>query len=167
MSTTTRRKHSVALALLLASLGLLATGCALEDGKTARAPKLFEPKPSRVEHGIASYYYGRWIGRKTANGEIYRRDDITAAHKHLPFDTVVRVTNKNNGKSVVVRINNRGPYIRGRIIDLSLAAATKLDMKKRGIVPVKVEVLKPVAETELVRDFIDHGQFAPGRETPM
>jgi len=64
-----------------------------------------------VLQGKASYYYGRWIGRKTANGEIYRAKDVTAADKTLPFNTMARVTNLKNGKSVMVRINNRGPYI--------------------------------------------------------
>lgn len=100
-----------------------------------------EIKPTKVLHGKASYYYGRWIGRKTANGEIYRAHDVTAAHKTLPFNTKVRVTNLRNNKSVVVRINNRGPYIKGRIIDLSLAAARQIEMTKAGVVPVKVEVL--------------------------
>lgn len=100
-----------------------------------------EPKPTKVLHGKASYYYGKWIGRKTANGEIYRAKDVTAAHKTLPFNTRVRVTNLRNNKSVVVRINNRGPYVKGRIIDLSLAAAREVDMTKAGVVPVKVEVL--------------------------
>lgn len=95
----------------------------------------------KVLEGKASYYYGKWIGRKTANGEIYRRGDMTAAHKSLPFGTTVRVLNLRNGKAVVVRINNRGPYVRGRIIDLSLAAAEKLGMTKAGVVRVKVEVL--------------------------
>ncbi len=100
-----------------------------------------EAKPTKVLHGKASYYYGRWIGRKTANGEIYRAHDVTAAHKTLPFNTRVRVTNLRNNKSVVVRINNRGPYIKGRIIDLSIAAAQQIEMTKAGVVPVKVEVL--------------------------
>jgi len=64
-----------------------------------------------VLQGKASYYYGRWIGRKTANGEIYRAKDVTAAHKTLPFNTMARVTNLKNGKSVMVRVNNRGPDI--------------------------------------------------------
>jgi rare lipoprotein A len=100
-----------------------------------------EYKVEKVLEGKASYYYGKWIGRKTANGEIYRRGDMTAAHKSLPFGTNVRVLNLQNGREVVVRINNRGPYIKGRIIDLSLAAAEKLGMTKAGVVPVKVEVL--------------------------
>lgn len=99
--------------------------------------------PVKVERGIASYYYGRWIGRKTASGEIYRASDLTAAHRTLPFNTMVRVTNLRNNLSVVVRINNRGPYVRGRIIDLSIAAAQAIRMTDAGIVPVTVEVLKP------------------------
>ena len=101
-----------------------------------------------TQKGIASYYYGRWIGRKTANGEIYRASDITAAHKTLPFHTMVRVTNLRNGKSVIVRINNRGPYVKGRIIDLSLEAARRIQMTQAGIVPVKVEVLRKVPIVE-------------------
>jgi rare lipoprotein A len=98
-------------------------------------------KAVQVFQGKASYYSGKWIGRKTANGEIYRRGDITAAHRSLPFGTKVRVANLKNGREVVVRINNRGPYIRGRIIDLSLEAAKRLDMIRAGVIPVKVEVL--------------------------
>jgi rare lipoprotein A len=97
-----------------------------------------------TQHGKASYYAGRWIGRKTANGEIYRAGDMTAAHKTLPFNTMVRVTNLRNGKSVIVRINNRGPYIRGRIIDMSWEGAKAIDMVKAGVVPVKVEVLREI-----------------------
>lgn len=106
-----------------------------------------------VERGIASYYYGRWIGRKTANGEIYRASDVTAAHKTLPFNTMVRVTNLRNNKSVILRINNRGPFIKGRIIDLSLEAARRIQMTEAGIVPVTVEVLRkvPIVEQPTLR----------------
>jgi rare lipoprotein A len=93
---------------------------------------------------FSAYYFGRWIGRKTANGEIYRAADVTAAHKTLPFHTMVRVTNLKNGKSVIVRINNRGPYVKGRIIDLSLVAAQRIEMTKAGVVPVLVEVLRKI-----------------------
>ena len=113
----------------------------LPETKEPKPEILPAEKPTKVLHGKASYYYGKWIGRKTANGEIYRAHDITAAHKTLPFNTRVRVTNLRNNKSVVVRINNRGPYIKGRIIDLSLAAARQIQMTKAGVVPVKVEVL--------------------------
>jgi rare lipoprotein A len=97
-----------------------------------------------TQTGKASYYFGRWIGRKTASGEIYRASDVTAAHRTLPFNTMVRVTNLRNDLSVIVRINNRGPFVRGRIIDLSLEAARAIDMTRAGVVPVKVEVLRKV-----------------------
>lgn len=92
--------------------------------------------------GVASWYGGRWIGRKTANGEIYGAGDRTAAHKTLPFGTMVRVTSETSGKSTVVRINNRGPYAKGRAIDLSEVAADELGMRSGGIARVKLEVLK-------------------------
>jgi rare lipoprotein A len=88
-----------------------------------------------AESGIASIY--GYAGEKTANGEIAKPSGLTAAHKTLPFGTRVRVTNKRNGKSVVVRINDRGPFIRGRIIDLTPAGARVLGFS--GITPVTVE----------------------------
>jgi rare lipoprotein A len=94
-----------------------------------------------TSRGMASWYGGRWIGRKTANGEIYRAGDMTAAHKTLPFGTRVRVTDVRTGESTVVRINNRGPFVKGRVIDLSEAAASDLGMKRRGVARVKLEVL--------------------------
>ncbi len=105
---------------------------------------LYESKPLSVEHGKASFYGGRWIGRLTANGEHYHPDDCTAAHKKLPFNTMVKVTNLKNGKSVIVRINNRGPYAKGRILDLSMVAARKIEMIEDGIIPVCAEVLRPI-----------------------
>jgi rare lipoprotein A len=92
------------------------------------------------ETGIASWYGGRWHGRKTANGERYNQNSMTAAHKKLPFGTKVRVTNLKTGKSCVVRINNRGPYVRGRVIDLSAAAAKKIGSQAGGLSKVKLEV---------------------------
>ncbi len=91
--------------------------------------------------GTASWYGGKFHGRKTANGETYNMHALTAAHKYLPFGTEVVVTNQNNGKSVVVRINDRGPFVGSRIIDLSQAAATQLGMINSGTAKVKVEVL--------------------------
>lgn len=90
--------------------------------------------------GIASFY-GKgdgFHGRKTANGERYDRYSMTAAHRTLPFGTKVRVTNLRNGKSVIVRINNRGPFVRGRIIDVSYAAAQQLGFAGQGITRVSV-----------------------------
>ncbi|HAA30195.1 MAG TPA: septal ring lytic transglycosylase RlpA family protein [Cyanobacteria bacterium UBA8553] len=91
--------------------------------------------------GIASWYGPGFHGNRTAAGERYNQNAMTAAHKTLPFGTRVVVTNLNNGRSVVVRINDRGPFIRGRVIDLSAAAARMLGMMQSGIAPVKVDVL--------------------------
>lgn len=89
-------------------------------------------------YGGASYYGHSWNGRKTACGEIFNTDSFTCAHRTLPFGTMLKVTNKQNGKSVVVRVTDRGPYIKGRIIDLTLAAAKKIDMVHAGVVPVEI-----------------------------
>ena len=94
-----------------------------------------------VQYGDASWYGPGFYGNSTANGEVYRPGTMTAAHKHLPFGTRVRVTNLNNGRSAVLRINDRGPYSGGRIIDLSETAAGILGVKHSGVAPVKVQVL--------------------------
>ena len=96
---------------------------------------------STPQTGIASWYGSGFIGGKTANGEYYRSTDRTAAHKTLPFGTWVRVTERAGGRSTVVRINNRGPYTKGRVIDLSVAAAAEIGLTKRGLAPVSIEVL--------------------------
>ena len=94
-----------------------------------------------MQHGLASWY-GSENGRATASGERFNPHLLTAAHRHLPFGTIVRVTNRNNGCSVNVRINDRGPYADDdRIIDVSSAAADILQMKKAGIVPVELEIV--------------------------
>jgi rare lipoprotein A len=92
--------------------------------------------------GIASYYADDFNGKKTANGEIYDMYKMTAAHRSLPFNTKVRVTNLDNKRSIVVRINDRGPFKLERLIDLSLAAATQLGMKGTGTARVRLEVLE-------------------------
>ena len=94
-----------------------------------------------VKKGKASFYADRFEGRTTANGEIFTQSKPTAAHKTLPFGTMLRVTNLANGKSVIVTVNDRGPFVPGRIIDLSKSAAKKLDFIKLGVVDVLVEVL--------------------------
>lgn len=91
--------------------------------------------------GTASWYGGKFHGRKTANGERYNQNGLTAAHKTLPFGTKVRVTNRNNGKSVVVRINDRGPYVGKRVIDLSRGAAQAVGLTASGVAPVKLDIL--------------------------
>ena len=94
-----------------------------------------------TETGIASYYHNRFHGRRTASGEIYRSNKYTAAHRRLPLGTRVRVTNLDNKRSVEVRINDRGPYARKRIIDLSRKAAKDLGFLEKGLAKVKIEVL--------------------------
>lgn len=100
-------------------------------------------KPSQgIETGRASYYALELKGNRTASGEIYDPTKLTAAHPTLPFGTMVRVTNLYNQQSVIVRINDRGPRVKSRIIDLSYAAAEKLDFIKQGIAQVSIEVVK-------------------------
>jgi len=94
-----------------------------------------------TQQGIASWYGPGFQGRKTANGERFNTHDLTAAHKTLPFNSMVKVTNLETGKSVIVKINDRGPYIKGRIIDLSHAAKTEIGMG--GLADVMIEVLDP------------------------
>ena len=94
-----------------------------------------------VGEGKASYYSDQFHGRKTANGETFNMNKLTAAHPSLPFGTWVRVTNLSNGKDIVVRINDRGPFVKGRIIDLSIHAATELGIVESGTAKVKLEAL--------------------------
>ena len=94
-----------------------------------------------LERGLASYYAGKFQGRLTANGEIFDTNFFTAAHKTLPFNTIVQVTSERSGKAVLVRINDRGPFVAGRIIDLSRAAADAIEMVGSGIVPVTVRIV--------------------------
>ena len=93
--------------------------------------------------GVASYYGRRFHGRLTANGERFDMNALTAAHKTLPFGTHVRVTHRATGRSVTVRINDRGPFIRGRSIDLSRAAAKRIGLIKRGHARVKLDIVAP------------------------
>ncbi len=92
--------------------------------------------------GTASWYGNKFHGRKTANGEIFNKDELTAAHNTLPLPSVVRVTNLENGKSVVVRVNDRGPFSKNRVIDVSRNAATKLGFVNKGTTKVEVKLLK-------------------------
>jgi len=90
----------------------------------------------------ASWYGPGFHGRKTANGEVYDQNSFTAAHKSLKFGTLLKITNLKNNKSVVIRINDRGPYINGRDLDLSKAAASELGMVRKGVAKLKVEEIK-------------------------
>jgi rare lipoprotein A len=104
------------------------------------------PPPSaphgRIQTGVASYYGGEFEGRRTASGAIYRSRRMTCAHRTLPFGTVLRVTDVDTQKSVVVEVNDRGPYAKGRLVDLSMGAARKLGMIERGVARVTVEILR-------------------------
>lgn len=91
--------------------------------------------------GMASWYAGKFQGRLTANGEVFDTNQLTAAHRTLPFDTLVKVTNPVNDASVVVRINDRGPFIEGRVIDLSRAAAERIGIAAAGVAPVDLEIV--------------------------
>lgn len=95
-----------------------------------------------IQKGKASYYADKFNGRKTASGEKFRNSKLTGAHKTLPFGTKVKVTNMSNGKTVKVKINDRGPFVAGRIIDLSKKAARKIDIDKEGVGNVKISYKK-------------------------
>jgi len=113
--------------------------------KTVSKQPVTKTKKIKYDHtlyGKASWYGIPFHGRLTANGETYNMHVLTAAHKSLPFDTMVKVTNLINGESVVVRINDRGPYIRGRHIDMSYSAAKHLNMVGNGVIPVKLEIMR-------------------------
>jgi rare lipoprotein A len=97
---------------------------------------------ARVQYGMGSYYGTEFHGKKTASGEVFNKWDYTCAHKKLPFGTRLRVTNLKTNESVVVRVNDRGPFVKGRIIDLSYAAAKKIDMIKDGVIKVKIEIVE-------------------------
>ncbi|MCW3807787.1 septal ring lytic transglycosylase RlpA family protein [Plebeiibacterium marinum] len=98
------------------------------------------------QKGKASYYADKFEGKKTASGQVYKHELKTAAHRTFPFGTKVKVTNVANGKNVVVTINDRGPFVKGRIIDLSKSAASQLDGVRAGIIEVEIVVLKEEKE---------------------
>ncbi len=144
------------------SVLILLVGC-------SSAPRFFSGNPSRVKAenkrtftsdvskvdtlhnltnaiesvtGFASFYADDFDGKKTSNGETYNMYELTAAHKTYPFNTMIRVVNLANSRTIIVRINDRGPFIEGRIIDLSLGAATQLGMDKTGIQEVRLEIIE-------------------------
>ena len=119
---------------MLILIGLL-TGCGGRAG--LRSGGL----TTTIQEGKASYYHDGLHGNLTANGETYNRKSLTAAHRTLPFGTEVRVTNLTNGKSVCLRINDRGPFVRGRIIDVSHRAAELLGFVREGCADIRLEVI--------------------------
>ena len=129
-------------------VALVWTGC----GRKKRVRVVVPAVVGSVESGVASWYGHPYHGRAAANGEIYDMETLTAAHRTLPFGTWVRVLNLHNGKSVEVRITDRGPFIEGRIVDLSRAAARAVDMIGPGTAPVRLEVIAAPAPALAVSD---------------
>jgi rare lipoprotein A len=120
--------------VLVLALGVLSACTVLPVGWTGR------------QAGLASWYGPGLHGRRTASGTVHTGAALTAAHRSLPFGTRVRVTNLENGRAVVVVVDDRGPFVRGRVIDLSLAAARRLGMVRDGVVPVRLEVVRWAGE---------------------
>ena len=145
-----RLAHGLALAFLVASLGA-AQGPNISEATPAPVSSAhYKPevrkqagKPKPYQIGTASWYGEYFDGKPTASGEPYDMYDMTAAHLTLPLGSYVRVTNLRNGRAVVVRVNDRGPIIPGRIIDLSYGAAAALGYDKRGLQRVRLDVVKP------------------------
>lgn len=113
-----------------------------QSGNSSKKSEQSKAKVGTIFKGKASYYADKYDGRKTASGEVFDQDSFTAAHRTLPFGTRCKVTNLKNGKSVEVVINDRGPFIKDRVIDLSKSAAEEIDMIKSGVVEVEVEILE-------------------------
>lgn len=129
---------------LVLSAMLLISACGSAPKFTKNNEKTVSRFPSagKIWTGTASYYADEYHGRKTANGEIYDMNKLTAAHTDLPFNTIVKVTNLKNSKTVTVRINDRMPEFKNRVIDLSYGAAKVIDMVADGIVEVRLEILE-------------------------
>jgi rare lipoprotein A len=125
-----RKRGVLYIAVILTSSAALLNSCS--------SPAL---KAAAMQEGLASYYGKEFDGRKTSSGEVFHKDDLTAAHRSYPFGTIVRVTNLKNGEQVKVRVNDRGPVKPERIIDLSYGAAKVIGLDRMGLVRVRLEVL--------------------------
>lgn len=147
---------------LFASNSLLSESSTADSSKASSAERMTTNKPEvkllskstqksrsslskkqnhKVQTGVASYYGPGFHGRRTANGEKFNMHAMTAAHRTLPFGTKLKVTNTRNGQHTIVRVNDRGPYIGGRVIDLSVAAAKQIGSIQSGVANVKIEVV--------------------------
>lgn len=129
------------LFILVISLFISSCGTTSQFGEKDDSPKSHK-SGEKIEEGVASWYGPNFDGKLTANGEVYDMYGLTAAHRTLPFNSIVKVINLDNGKSVSVRINDRGPYAKNRIIDLSKKAANKIDMLGPGTAPVELILLE-------------------------
>jgi rare lipoprotein A len=133
--------------IVLCTCGSIGSGAPTGANVSASTPEIIAAAAAAAaeaayrEVGIASWYGGRHQGRLTASGEIFDENRLTAAHRKLPLETKARVTNLKNGRSVEVKVNDRGPYIRGRVIDLSARAAQELGMTQQGLALVRIEVV--------------------------
>lgn len=128
---------------LLIMLSLI--GCASSNKIVSSDPVISQKEPSAVgdiQYGVSSYYAEKFHGKRTANGEIYDMYEISGAHQTLPLNSIVKVTNLENNKILVIKINDRGPFIKDRIFDCSYGAAVKLGFISKGTAIVKVEVLE-------------------------
>jgi rare lipoprotein A len=158
-------------AALAAALALAAGACGRKKRRPpppAPQPRPARPpvapaKPGTSETGVASWYGHPYHGRRAANGEVYDMEEMTAAHRTLPFDTWVRVENLTNHKTVDVRITDRGPFIEGRIIDLSRAAARAIDLIGPGIARVRIEVVRGPAVEPVGAFAVQVGAFRDKR----
>jgi peptidoglycan lytic transglycosylase len=175
-----RRAHSIRLPVLLLAT-IVAAGCAGRRPAATSAPPVIVPQPAPqppapsveqppattapsapaiyVEEGIASWYGVPFHGRRAANGEIFDMNTLVAAHRTLPFGSILRVTNLNNDRQVEVRVIDRGPFVKDRVLDVARAAAIALDMIGTGTAPVRIELLS--GPTPVVGDFtVQVGAFA-------
>src|SRR6202171_1887620 len=147
-----RIAHLLATVLLVVSLGAAQRPASSESGKTlniVHPGKAFRTKPYQI--GTASWYGEFFQGKATASGEPYNMYDLTAAHPSLPLGSWVRVTNLRNGRAVIVRINDRGPYVAPRIIDVSYSVARILEFKAQGLQRVRLDVIKPAPTMAMLR----------------
>lgn len=162
-----RIAHGLAIAFLIVGLGA-AQGPNISEAKQAPSssvrvtpvvrPQVTKTKPYQV--GTASWYGETFQGKPTASGEPYEMYDMTAAHLKLPMGSYVKVTNLRNGKSVVVRVNDRGPVVPGRIIDLSYGAAQALQFKHRGLQRVRLDLVNPVQPKPVYQTVADNKPVA-------
>lgn len=152
-----KQKFSPVLLIIIIIVTLSACG-SKQSPKTALQVPTNDSfiKTGQVLEGHASWYGGFFHGRRTANGEIFNKNELTAAHKTLPFGTILKVTNPETEKSINVRVNDRGPYVSGRILDLSQAAAQKLGYMLKGTTTLIAEVVVP---KELAPASIDISQI--------
>ena len=135
--------------VLFSSVNLFETVATASIEKDSVYDNDFPKLRGEIWYGTASWYGKKFHGKKTSNGEKYNKNDLTAAHRYLPFNTKVKVTNLQNKKSIVVRINDRGPFVEDRIIDLSEEAAERIDLRNKGISYIKLQIVTPISGQDI------------------